>query len=277
MDQQRWADAVSAFDRIASIKSELSDASLYWKAYSLEKLGRKDEALATCDTLAKQQAMSPWNRECLILRTRSMVNISELTQLARESAKLNAIPLQMPLNTDVRLAPFTPLRAGYPSLYSNHPASEDDIKILALNSLIRQDPSKAMPILRDFLKSDKPASVREQGLFVLSLSKDPQAQALLTDTAMGKGDPRMQRKAIELLSVSRGKDANSMLVDIYRSSADSEVKRAVLNGLFLTHDAPRLVDLARSEKDLSMKRDIVSQLSLMNDKAATDYMLELLK
>jgi tetratricopeptide (TPR) repeat protein len=275
MDEQRWSDAVTAFDQLASGKNELSDAGLYWKAYSLEKLGRRDESLATCDTLAKQQSMSPWNRECLILRTRSLIDVSALTQLALQSAKLDAIPLRTPFYTfskDVQLAPFSPLR-----LYSNHPASEDDIKILALNSLIRQDPAKAMPILRDFLKSDKPASIREQGLFVLSLSKDPQAQALLADTAMGKGDPRMQRKAIELLSVSRGKDANPTLVDIYRSSTDAAIKRAALNGLFLTHDGPRLVDLARGEKDLNMKREIVSQLSLMDDKAANDYMLELLR
>jgi hypothetical protein len=64
---------------------------------------------------------------------------------------------------------------------------------------------------------------------------------------------------------------------VYRGSSDAGVKRAAINGLFLTHDAPRLVDLARGEKDLNMKRDIVSQLSLMDDKAATDYMLELLK
>jgi hypothetical protein len=35
--------------------------------------------------------------------------------------------------------------------------------------------------------------------------------------------------------------------------------------------------MARGEKDLELKRTIVSQLALMNDKAATDYMVELLK
>jgi hypothetical protein len=38
-----------------------------------------------------------------------------------------------------------------------------------------------------------------------------------------------------------------------------------------------MVEMAKSEKDLELKRTIVSQLALMNDKAATDYMIELLK
>ena len=42
-------------------------------------------------------------------------------------------------------------------------------------------------------------------------------------------------------------------------------------------DSVRMVEMARNEKDLELKRRIVSELALMNDKAATDYMMELLK
>jgi len=273
MDEQRWSDAVTVFDRAAAANGQHSDASLYWKAYSLNKLGRKDESIATCDSLSKQQPTSRWNQECLVLRMRSMVDVRKLTDLARQTAQLNVEMSRM----YPQLGQFSDLDGQRLDLYSNHPASEDDIKILALNSLIRQDPAKAMPLLRDLLNSNKPEAVREQGLFVLSRSKDPQAQTLLSETATAKGDPQMQRTAIKLLSLSRGKDANPTLVEVYRGSSDAGVKRAAINGLFLTHDAPRLVDLARGEKDLNMKRDIVSQLSLMDDKAATDYMLELLK
>jgi len=38
-----------------------------------------------------------------------------------------------------------------------------------------------------------------------------------------------------------------------------------------------MVELAKNEKDLSQKRNIVSMLAIMNDKAASDYMMELLK
>jgi tetratricopeptide (TPR) repeat protein len=292
MDEQRWSDAVTDFDRVAAGKGPLSDASLYWKAYSLDKLGRKDESIATCDSLSKQQPTSPWNRECLVLRTRSVVDAAQLANLARQTARLNTeiAPLNTgtaPLSTGTvnteassmyaLLGAFSDLDGQRFDMYSNHPATEDDIKILALNSLMRQDPAKAVPLLRDLLKSDKPVSTRKQALFVLSRSKDPRAQALLTEMATAKGDPEMQRAAVQTLALSRGKDAGATLAEVYRESTDVGVKRAAINGLFLIHDAPRLVELARGEKDLSMKRDIVAQLSLMNDSAAIDYMAELLK
>lgn len=290
MEEQRWSDAVTDFDQLAVGRNPLSDASLYWKAYSLDALGRRDEAIATCDQLSKQQPTSPWNRECLVLRTRSVVDAAQLADLARQTAKLNAAmapqnagmaPLIGTVNTEA--SNLYSLQRSFSDFdgqrldYSNSPATEDDIKLLALNSLMRQDPAKAVPLLLDLLKPDKPMAIRKQALFVLSRSKDPQAQALLTEMATVKGDPEMQRAAIQNLSLSRGKDADETLAAVYRASTDAGVKRAAVNGLFLTHDAPRLVELARGEKDLNMKRDIVAQLSLMNDKAATDYMVELLK
>jgi len=279
MNEQRWSDAVTAFDRAAAAKGKREDASLYWKAYSLNKLGRKDEARATCDILRKQEPSSTWNRECVVLRAGTLTDANTLVALSKLDALQSG---NWPkIKVDVNGADYQVLsdlygRGSY-SIKSDRPTTEDDIKILALHSLMQQDPSKALPLLRDLLKSDKPVEMRRQALFVLSRSKDPQAQTILTEVATNKGNPEMQRAAIQILALNRGKDAGPILVDVYRGATDAQVKRACINGLFLAHDAPRLVELARSEKDLNLKRDIVSQLALMHDQAATDYMLELLK
>jgi len=45
INQGRWADAVKLFTQAASLKSDHADGALYWKAYSLNKLGRRDQAL----------------------------------------------------------------------------------------------------------------------------------------------------------------------------------------------------------------------------------------
>ena len=99
---------------------------------------------------------------------------------------------------------------------------------------------------------------------------------MLHDAVTGKMDPGLQREAIQSMAVFEGKSANDTLAEVYRTTSDPDVKRAVINAFFITQDAPRLVELARNEKNLDMKRDIVSRLALMHDKAATDYMLELL-
>src|SRR5512134_758452 len=46
LDQKRWADAVQSFDEMIRAKSARSDAAFYWKAYALNKLGRRTDAVA---------------------------------------------------------------------------------------------------------------------------------------------------------------------------------------------------------------------------------------
>jgi hypothetical protein len=274
MDEQRWADAVTSFDKVATAKGKNADAALYWKAYSLQKLDRKDESRATCDTLRQKEPSSSWNRECMVLRVRTNIDVEGMKELARNSATLTRDMDHMKME----FGPGFEGGEGFHVLYGkNHVTTEDDIKILALNSLMRSEPAKALPLLRDMLHSDKSVEMKRQALFVLSRSKDPQAQSIVTEFATTSSDPKLQTAAIEIMAVGRGKDAGPALVQIYRSSSDADVKRAAENGLFIAHDAPHLVELARAEKDLNRKRDIVSQLALMKDPVATDYMLELLK
>ena len=66
-------------------------------------------------------------------------------------------------------------------------------------------------------------------------------------------------------------------MSIYRSDTSADMRKAIVNSLFIQRDAKALVDLARAEKDPSLKKEIVSKLSVMKAPEATDYMLELLK
>ena len=288
MDEGRWADAAATFDREAVKKPDGSEASLFWKAYSLEKLGKHDEANATCDQLRSSRPGSSWNGECVRLRVQSSVDTvklqrftaehsqreAERAQREAERAQLNLTNIDPHLTTLTVEGPFDREDMGK----SRQPVDpNDDIKLLALNSLMRQEPERALPVLRTFIFSDKPIELRRRALFVLAESKAPGAQELLTEIATKNSDLELQRIAVQTLATTRGKEAAPALVKIYRESTDHSVKRAALSGLFITRDASGLVDLARSEKDLGMKREIVSQLALMHDPAATAYMEELLK
>jgi len=265
MDEQRWADSVATFDKVAAAKGKHADAALYWKAYSLNKLGRKDEAMSTCDSLKQQMPSSPWNKECAVLRVGgSAADARAVAEKVRQEQQEQRDQIRVISREQVYK------RAGQET-------SEDDIKVLALNALLQQEPAKALPILHDLILSDKPIELRKQALFVLSRSHDPQAQAMLLDIATNAKDASLQEIAVQALAIYHPKDSGATLVKIYQSTTDTKVKRSVLNGLFIAHDATRLVELARGEKDLNMKRDIVSQLAIMHDPVATAYMEELLK
>ncbi len=261
MNEHRWRDAVTDFDQVIDAKAKNADAAMYWKAYSLHKLGNQPLALATCLQLRSQFTKSSWNKDCgalsLDVRANTQVNLDNLT-----------------------LPPVPPTPAVYVDGAWGSTAggsSEDDLKILALNSLLHQDPARAMPLVRGILTGNQSMAVKKQAIFVLAQSKSPQAQTVLRDAVTGKMDAALQRQAIQMMAVFEGKRANDTLVEVYRSSNDAQVKRAVISAMFITQDATRMVELARAEKDLQLKRSIVSQLALMQDKAATDYMLELLK
>lgn len=278
MNQQQWANAVDSFDKVINAHGTRVDAALYWKAYSLNKIGNKGLALATCFQLRQQFKDSTWNKDCSALSIDLNPNINTDVNIdpkaISDSIKLSVNPDA--INASVKAAldqdgVFTK-RHGH-----DHSDPNEEIKLLALNSLLRQDPSKALPILRDVLSGNSSAGMKRRAIFILAQNKSPEAQAILHDAVVGKMDPELQRSAIQSMAVFEGKRASDTFAEVYRNTNDPQIKHEIISAFFVSHDAAHLVDLARNEKDLNLKRDIVRQLAIMNDKVATDYMLELLK
>ena len=291
MDEGRWSDALSSFDKV---QGEYADAALYWKAYNLEKLGRKDDARAACSLLASRAAQSPWNAECMALQVQSGVDRSKINvklanitaanvHISTDQAKINADALREAARVmrDTNRELYRDMGDAYgDGSYKTDKTPHDpndDLKLLALNSLMEQEPKKAMPVLRSFIFSDKPIELRRRALFVLGESKAPGSRELLVEIATKHTEPALQRAAVQTLATTEGKDAAPELVKIYQGSTDPQVKRAAVSGLFIAQDAPDLVTLAKAEKDMETKRYVVTQLALMRDPAATAYMEELLK
>jgi hypothetical protein len=270
MDEHRWPDAVSAFDKVINEKGKRVDAAFYWKAYSLNKLGKTPLAIATCDQLHSQFADSPWNKDCAVI---SMDGQVDPKAMADDKMKTKVRPDRV--EPRVRIEPFYVDRDRDDSCVAR--GSDDDLKMLALNSLLNKDPGTALPLLRGILSGSQPLCVKRHALFVLTQSKSPEAEGILHDAALGKLDPQLQGEAIRAIAVFQGKRANDTLAEAYRTTTDPKIKKSIISAMFITKDAPRMVEMARNEKDLELKRTIVSQLALMNDKAATDYMIELLK
>lgn len=263
MNDHRWQDAVASFDQVVNAHGKKVDAALYWKAYSLNRLGNKPLALATCFQLRSQYTSSTWNKDCEALQ----IDINP--QIA-----IGPIGPVGPVGAVGPVGPMGPF-----DMHVDGPkrGSDEDLKLLALNSLLNQDPARAIPLLRGILTGNQPDSVKKHAIFVLAQSKSPEAQTILNDAVTGKMEPGLQRQAIQMMAVFEGKRANDTLAQVYRTTSDQQIKRSVISAFFITQDAPRMVELARNEKDLELKRSIVSQLALMHDKAATDYMMELLK
>jgi hypothetical protein len=239
IDRHDYERAIKDLDQVINAKSKHSDAALYWKAYAQLKMGHSEGALATLTALNRLYPNSSW--------------LNDATALNAEARS----------------------QAGHP--VSPETAADDDLKVLALNGLMHSDPAQATPIIEKFVSDPKNSpQLRERALFVLARSNEPGAQKTVAEIAQGAANPDLQAKAIQYLAVTNAKENSNIFSSIYQRSSDPQVKRAVLNALFLKKDANALVSIARHENNSELKRDAVQRLAAMKDKAATDYLMELL-
>jgi HEAT repeat protein len=99
----------------------------------------------------------------------------------------------------------------------------------------------------------------------------------LVQAALNEKNPELRRDAIRNLGLVGDVEASKALATIYAKETDRSLREEVLNAYFLEGNATALVAIARAEKDSGLKKKAVEKLSMMDDKAATDYMVEILQ
>jgi hypothetical protein len=99
----------------------------------------------------------------------------------------------------------------------------------------------------------------------------------LAEAARNEKEPELRRTAVRNLGLINSTDSAKALQSIYSKETDRDVRKEVLNAYFIQGNAAGLVTIARGEKDPELKKEAVSKLALMHDKAATDYLMEILQ
>src|SRR6516165_4833842 len=178
LDAGQWDRAIAAFDASISHTGANADGAMYWKAYAQNRAGRRTEALATIAALRKAHPSSRWLND------------------AQE------------LEVEIRAKSGTPVS----------PATEgdEDLKIIAINSLMQSDPEQAFPILEKLLNSNNSVKVKEKALFVLTQSSSPKAQKLLGDIARNSSNPELQMKALRYIGMMGNEGSRKELASIYQ-------------------------------------------------------------
>jgi HEAT repeat protein len=235
INDAHWAQAEQIFSNLASQHGTRAEAALYWEAYAENKQGNAPRALEICAELRHTYPQGNWVKEC------------------------SALEIEIHGKSGDDLMP---------------PQAEQDeeLKLLALNSLMQQDEARALPIIQQILNSDKSEKLKHRALFVLAQDQSPQAQALLVQVASGERNPALQRKAIEMLAIGRGKQASETLANIYRQSSNKEVKDAILHSYLVIGTPDPLVEAARHESDPQLVGTAVHTLGAMG---ATPQLLTL--
>ena len=274
------------------------DAALYWKAYSEGKQKQVTEALATVDIMMKKFAESGWLKDAMALAVELKQSTGQTVSpdaQPDEELKLLALRGLMQSDPDRAIPMVEQLLAGN---------SSAKLKENALFVLTQSRSPKSGEIIAGVVKNPANPELQLRAIRYLGAMKMPGGSQILDDAYRASSDDRVKRaiirsfmvagdrtrivaiaqdtaasnsvrsEAIQQLGVMKADDE---LARMYTRETTPELKRRIINGIFVSNNAGRLVEMARAEKDPAMKKEIVQKLSLMRSKEATDYMLELLK
>ncbi len=237
LENARWDEALEDFNQVASRGGSRADGAWYWKAYTLNKLGRRNDSLAALAELRKSFPNSRW----------------------LDDAK--ALELEVKQASGQKVTPES--------------QSDDELKLLALNGLMQSDPDRAFPLLEKLLHSAQSPRLKRNALYVLAASSAPRAQQLLEQIARGQGNPDLQLMAIRYYGERRRQNpaGSQVLSEIYASSSDPSIKRAILNAFESSRDKDHLLQIARNEKSPDLRLEAVRRLASMNDAATEVWQL----
>lgn len=236
LDQHHYDEAVIHFDQVINSKSTRADGALYWRAYALNRAGKKDDALAALSQLRRDFPQSAWLNDAQALE-------NEVKQSTGQ--------------------PISPAEE-----------SNDDLKLLAINSLMNADPERAVPLIEGILKGNGPPNVKRNALFVLTQSRSPRAQQLLSDYAKGGGNPDLQLQAIRYLGQTGSRDAQQQLGAIYGTTTDLRVKTSIIDSLSGTRSWDALLNIAKTEKDANLRNQAIRTIA-NNRSAPLDGLLDM--
>lgn len=225
LEEGRWQRAVERFARVIEANGPRVDAAMYWRAYALDRLGQKADALAAAAELVKRFPTSKW-----------MADAKALELQVRQSAG----------------QPMNPEAAG-----------DEELKLLALQGLQHSDPEQAVPMIEKILQGPQSPRLKERALFVLAQSDAPRARQVLADIAKGGSNPDLQRKAIQYLGVHGGRANRELLAQIYDASQDVDIKRRILRSFMVSGDRARVLAAATTEKTPELRAEAVQQLGVM--------------
>jgi tetratricopeptide (TPR) repeat protein len=226
IEEGKYDRAIDRFNKLIELKTNRTDAALYWKAYSLSKLGQRAEALNTLADLQKRFADSRWSRDAKSLEV-------EVRQASGQTVSPAA-------------------------------QDDDDVKLMALRGIIDSDPEQAYPIIEKMLAGPNSPKVKDRALFVLSQGRGARARDIIANVAKGNANPDLQLRAIRYLGIMNGADNRQVLADVYKGSTDVSVKRAILRSFMVAGDRERLLSVAKTESAPELRGEAVQQLGVMN-------------
>jgi len=233
IENEEWAKAAEKFRGFVNAypRDTDVDAALYWYAYALKRQGNAKEAAKTLRLLIKDHGRSGWREEAEAM----------LTELAPALGQTEII--------DDALG-----------------KENEDLKIIALQSLFDSNPERAAAYVAEWLKANSTASrrMKEAAVSLLGAHGGQQAVPVLLDIARNQPDVKLRRTAIQRLGDLGGEAVVDDLVRLYASDPDLKIKQQILHALGGMENArasAKLLEIAQnSAEDVNLRRTAINRL-----------------
>jgi hypothetical protein len=208
LNQAEYEKAAQMLAEVYELEKERQEAGndLYWQAFARYKLQRTQELKIAAELLQLQQehyqqAETVHEGEALLARLYAELAERGEVEAARE----------------IHMMSEDEMRA-------------EEARVAALESLMRMNPEKAMPILEDIMTGKKEASpeFRRHAIFILCRMEDDRSEDILIDMLQTTEDPEMLTELVMCLSMKESDRALDAIVDLFEKSDDPEVDEAAM-------------------------------------------------
>jgi HEAT repeat protein len=233
IENEEWAKAAETFRSFINTypRDPDVDAAFYWYAYALKRQGLTKEAAKALKRLIKEHERSGWREEADAMMT--------------------------------ELAPAL----GQPQIIDDALGREnEELKIIALQSLFDSNPERAYGFVTEWLKPDSTASrrMKESAVSLLGAHGGQQAVPLLLDIARNQPDAKLRQTAIHRLGEAGGEAVLDELMRIYAADRDQNIRRQVLHALAEMDGAragAKLLEIAQnSGEEIELRKTAIGRL-----------------
>ena len=233
IENEEWAKAAETFRGFINTypRDKDVDAALYWYAYALKRQGLSKEAAKQLKRLVKDFQRSGWREEADAMLTELAPALGETQIIDNALSKEN-----------------------------------EELKIIALQSLFDSSPERALGYVAEWLKPNSTASrrMKESAVSLLGAHGGKQAVPILLDIARNQPDAKLRQTAIHRLGEAGGENVMDELMRIYTADPDIKIKQQVLHALAEMDGArasSKLLEIAQNNNEsIEMRKTAISRL-----------------
>ncbi len=262
-DNQRAATLFRTVRTRHALSPLAADAG-YWEAFTLQRVGGRENLIAALEVLQVQQSKYP--------------SASSASDARTLSARIEG---QLASQGDAQSAQRITERAQ--SLSQTCPDEDEDERLMVLDALLTMDSERALPTLKQVLARRDACSVtlRRKAVFLVSRKGSEETEDILLNALRTDPDKEVREQAVFWLGQTNSEKSTTALLDLLRTSKDEELLGKVVFSLSQQRNeraSTALRDLARrSDASIDVRGNAIFWLGQRSRDAneAVTFLVEL--